>query len=131
MFSLEPHHREFTRGAMYGTAGDRRIPFVELDLEVHHIDNRPSGEEVPLHILDAQFDLALGLGPVGPTYTRLKPPIVDKGFEGGIPDAPPGRIRIAHRARAVIEMFPGVAAEVAKERSCASRNCARRSSAQA
>ncbi len=102
------------RRAVQATVGDRRIPLIEWGLKVHEIDKRPPGQTVPLHILGARFTLALGLRPIGPAHTRLQAPLVGIRFERGIPDAPSGLIRIAYGAWAVIEMLPGVAAEVRK-----------------
>lgn len=113
-FPLEPCDRWLIGRAMHPPVGDGRVPFVELRLEVHEIDERPSGEKVPLQIFHARFDLALRLGPIGPTHPRLEAPIVREGFEGGIPETPPRVIRITDRPRPIIQMFPGVAAEMGK-----------------
>lgn len=111
-FSLKPYDRRLMRGPMKPTVGDRRVPFVEVGLQVHEIDERPSRQEVPLQILHARFDCALSLRPVRPTHSGLKAPVVGKRFEGRIPEALPRLIRIAHRARTVIKMLAGRATEM-------------------
>jgi hypothetical protein len=100
--------------AVQATVGDGRVPFIELGLEVHQIDKRPPRQEVPLHILDARFDLAFGLRPIRAAHAGLDAPIVGKGFERGIPEASPRLIRITDRPRPVIQMLPGVPPEVRK-----------------
>lgn len=82
--------------------GDRRGPLIELGLEIHAINKRPSRQDVPLPILHARFDLARGLGPIGPAHAGLQAPRGGKGFDGGSPAAPPRLIRRAHRPRVLI-----------------------------
>lgn len=55
-FSLKPRDRGLMGRAVQATVGDGRRPFVELGLEVHHIDKCPPRQKVPLHIFDTGFD---------------------------------------------------------------------------
>jgi hypothetical protein len=101
-------------GAVQASVGDGRVPFVELGLEIHEIHKRPSGQEVPFQILHPRFDFALGLRPIGTAHTRLKAPIVRKGFERRIPEPPSRFVRITHRPWAIIEMLARMATKMLK-----------------
>src|SRR5262249_45742582 len=76
------------------------------------IHEAPAGQKIPLEVLHAGFDLALGLSAIGLAQVWLEAPVVGKLLERGVPDAAPLARRLAHGPRSIVQMLPGVAAEV-------------------
>src|SRR2546429_535762 len=72
----------------------------------------PRGEEIPLEVVHARFDLAFGLRPVGSTEVGLEAPIVGELLEGRIPDDPPLAGGVADRPRPIVQMLARVTAEI-------------------
>ena len=108
---------EAVGGALVGGAvdphvGDLGLPLAELLPQVLLVDEGPAREEIALEVLHARFDLALGLGPVGPTEVGLEAPVVGELLEGGVPDDAPVAAGLTDGARPIVEMLAGVAAEV-------------------
>lgn len=61
-----PIGRALVRGAVDPHIGDLTLPLAELLEQVLLVDERPAREEIPLEVLHARFDLALGLGAIRP-----------------------------------------------------------------
>src|SRR3989441_6269093 len=84
---MAPLVDEAVGGALVGGAvnphvGDLGLPLAELLAQILLVDERPAGEGIPLEVLHARFDLALGLRPVGSTEVGLEAPIVGELLEG-------------------------------------------------
>src|SRR3989449_6757846 len=114
---MAPLVDEAVGGALMGGAvnphvGDLGLPLAELLAQILLVDERPAGEEIPLEVLHARFDLALGLRPVGSTEVGLEAPIVGELLEGRIPDDPPLAGGVADRPRPIVEMLARVTAEI-------------------
>src|SRR5262249_12059619 len=104
--------RSLMRGAMDPLIRDGAAPLGELLGEIDVIHEAPTGQEVALEILDPRLNLPFGPGAVGLAEPWLEAPVLGKGLEGGIPDdAALGRA-VTDRARAIVQMLPGVTAEV-------------------
>src|SRR5437867_9067774 len=99
-------------GAVNPHVGDLGLPLAELLAQILLVEGRSAGEEIPLEVLHARFDLALGLRPVGPTEVGLEAPIVGELLEGRIPDDPPLAGGVADRPRPIVQMLARVPAEI-------------------
>jgi hypothetical protein len=76
------------------------------------VDEAPARQEVALEVFHAGLDLALRLRPIGAADVRLEAPVVGELLERGVPDDTAVAPRRADRAGPIIEVIPGVAAEV-------------------
>src|SRR3954454_7381785 len=110
--ALEASDRGLVGGAVYPAIGYRGVPFVELLLHVDDVDELTPGQEIALDVLHPRFNLALGLGTVSPAHVRIEAPVLGKGMERRIPNALARLVGIAHRARPIVQVLAGVAAEV-------------------
>src|SRR2546427_4817370 len=99
-------------GPVIRHVGDPALPLAELLAQILLVDEGPAGEEIPLEVLHARFDLALGLRPVGPTEVGLEATIVGELLEGRIPDDPPLAGGMADRPRPIVEMLARMTAEI-------------------
>ena len=88
--------------------GDLIEPVPELGIEVVEIAEAPAEEEVLPHIAERALHLALGLGPIRPTSTRLITIVFGKRAQGGVVDDVPalGVLAMEHGAHAVIQDLP-------------------------
>ena len=89
-----------------------RAVHSELLVEVHPVDEGATGEEVAFDVLDPALDLPLRSSPVRGAQPRLAPPVVGEGLEGGVPAHLVALAAGADGPRPVVEVLPGVAAEV-------------------
>ena len=64
--------------------GNLDLPERQLPIEVVEVGEAAAGDEVAFDVFHAGLDLALGLGPVGPTQPRRETPVVGEGGEGGV-----------------------------------------------
>src|SRR5262249_50242600 len=59
-------------GRMHTRIGDRVEPLPQLGIEVIEVAERGAKEEVLANVAERTLDLALGLGPIRPTGTRME-----------------------------------------------------------
>src|SRR2546426_1126616 len=76
-------------GAVNPHVGDLGLPLAELLAQILLVDEGPAGEEIPLEVLHARFDLALGLRPVGSTEVGVGAPQDRETLERSVSDTPP------------------------------------------
>src|SRR2546428_1519566 len=98
--------------AMDPHVGDGDAPLGQLLVQIDVVHEGAAGQEIALEVLHPRLDLAFGLGAVRLADARLEAPVLGEGLEGGVPDNAAFRGAETHRARPVVEMLAGVAAEI-------------------
>ena len=77
---------------MNARIGDRIQPMAELIVQIIEIAEGPAEEEVLADVAERPFDLALGLGPIGPAGARLETVMAGEIDKRAIVDDEPIRV---------------------------------------